>query len=706
MGTRRQDDAGALDGRPSGMARPHRATVKLPIVLVSLAVLGALSALVVAAVGPELHHALPWVPAGEGATPASEPPVPEHLAPRHVLATQGPTDPAHLRVLVTWDRSDATAVAYDVLRDGETIASVRVSEDPWEDMAYEDHDVAPSTSYGYQVRAHYPDGVASRLSVPAEVVVRSDADIGSGETFEVDTFQGSDSERAEAAVDAARRAGGGVVVFGPRTYRLDRPLEVAHANDIVLRGSGSGVTALMPGFPGSDHACAPYTEVVTFRGTLRPLDAVSATADIPQGARTVQVTAAEELAAGDVIVLDAMHPQLPPDRLARRGAVQDPATGRDDRYPWDANEVVDVDGDVVTFRHPVAYPFPADLTWQRLEDGRGNGLEQLTVQGRDAQEDTYYRLIGLDHVAGFTMADVRGRYANSQYVRASGYDIRVNGFEGPDGGPNSYDTGNCKYKLSVYRAANFTFVAGTMGTPAHDRNQDFLVFQWAQRAVVRHSQFWGSRSMAINEHGGGSREHLYENNHFATGPRSAAAVWLGNTTWGFGGPVIVRNNTFRSNTRDLYLLENTYGVQFLDNRSWGNLQEGVYFAGWAGPDTSPDGYGSSRLVIARNEWRDAQGDGLVLGADTSAFYPFAGVRDVVVADNHLGFASRAIQLFGDAATSRHYQVVGNRGSADYRGPAFGDGVYWQDNADERAHGRPAPVDWDVPYFGWEPGAPR
>jgi hypothetical protein len=621
-------------------------------------------------------------------------------APRHVIVTQGPTDPAALRTIVTWDRSDPDAVAYRVVRDGREIARVAVSGDAWDDLILRDTQIEAGRSYAYQVRAEARDGSLSASSPAYRVRVRSDAQIGAAASVAVDDFAGTDSERAAAAVRAAAATGGGVVKFAARTYTLDQPLVVAD-DDIVLRGAGAGRTILQPSFAGAPDACAPPVSLVTFTGDLHELPTRLAAAALV-GTRTVQVASAVGLAAGDVVIFNQAPEQTTPDQYAAAGVLQDPVRGRDRRHAWEANEIVAVTGTAVTFRNPLAYAVATDTPWLRIDRGRGDGIERLTLQGRGPQEDSFYQLLSLDQVAHAHVADIEARWANRSFVQARGYDLRFVGFRGPSGGPRSFDGGACKYKLSFVRAANVIFVDGQMGDPVTDENQSFITIQRAQRIVIRSSIFHGSRTYAVDEHGGGSQDLVFENNLFAAGPGARyGAILLGSSTWGFSGPVIIRNNLFRDNSRDLYGQENSYEIRMLDNVSVGNRRAFVEAYGWAGPDTPADRRGSLRMTVSRNAVTGAMGNGIVLGGAASPWYPFAGVRDVRVTDNALGVAGTAIALAGAAPLSQRFQVIGNTGSAAYVRPGFLAGDYWHGNADGVSYGTATSTGWSSTTFAWE-----
>jgi len=142
-------------------------------------------------------------------------------------------------------------------------------------------------------------------------------------------------------------------------------------------------------------------------------------------------------------------------------------------------------------------------------------------------------------------------------------------------------------------------------------------------------------------------------------------------------------------------------VRFLDNVSRGSVVSSVEGYGWAGPDTQPELRGSLRLTIAGNEILAGQGDGFVLGGPESPWFPYPGVRDVVVSGNAVDVAGVALWLKGTSADSSRFQVSGNAGLRPVRVPQLTPDSYWADNGDGRRVGSPQPVAWSTDAFAWE-----
>jgi len=338
------------------------------------------------------------------------------------------------------------------------------------------------------------------------------------------------------------------------------------------------------------------------------------------------------------------------------------------------------------------------VEWQLYEHGLHDRIEMMTVQGRGADERTYYDALTLFGADG-AIAEVRVRWMNRRAAEMSGYDLRLVEFQMTEGGPNGVD-GICRYKVQFWRATHGLVVASTFGAPALETNQSMVTIQQAVRIVVRSSSFYYSRTYGVNEHGEGSPGLVIENNYFSVGAYDGAcAVVLGNTTWGFSGPIIIRNNTFENNRADLNVSQNSYEARILDNISRGGQVWFVRAQGWAGPMTSEDLHGSMRMTIARNRVESGT-YGLLLGRD-DGIYPYAGIKDLIVRENLLQVTEEAILLDGSSSETNRFQVSGNSGSALYTLPELVEGDYWSGNADSVTYGGPTDVPWSAESFDWE-----
>jgi hypothetical protein len=638
-----------------------------------------------------------YVPCASASTPGYAGAVTSGAGPRppnHVIAVQGPTDPAFAYALVSWDRSDPSATGYEVLRDGAVIARLAVDGDAWDDTCFQDLR-PPAGTHAYAVRAVAGE-VGGEPSPAFTLRVRGDADFGA--VYDVDSFAGADdSARIAAALAAAEAAGGGVVRFGPRTYRLREGIVVT-GDDIVLRGAGPDRTFLQPTYAGvgGDSACSGTERIVDLRGTTTELGALLA-APIARGDRTATVTSAAGLAVGQIVLLDESHDELEPSEFEALGVPQDPGTGNDLRYAYESNEIVALDGTTVTFKLPFSYPFSVAAPWRRYERGLRDGVELLTIQGRSEDEQTWYDGLTLRGADAFAAA-VQVRWTNRRLAELSGHAVRLVGFHGPYGGPRGAEDGSCRYKVQIYKSTNALVVGAVLGHSEHDVNRSLITIQQTVRTVVRNSLFQRSRSYGVNEHGEGSPHLLIENNRFVCGASSPYAIDFGNTTWGFSGPAIVRNNSFEGHQRDLQIAENSYEIRVLDNVARGNSLVFLRAYAWAGPDTDPTLHGSMRMTVARNVVSGSMG--MYLGPP-DGFYPYTGMRDMVIRDNVFDVAEEAIHFFGDSTQTNRIQVSGNGGTAEYDKPELVAGDYWADNGDGESFGAPTDVPWTAETFAWE-----
>jgi len=610
----------------------------------------------------------------------------------HVVASQGATDPASLYALVTWNRVDPTATGYDVLRDGIVIGTTAISGDAWDDLDYKDTSVQASRMYSYQVKPKYANGSTGAVSGTYKLYVRSTADIGGGKIYAVDQQPGTtDLAKAQSAVDAAKANGGGVVLFGARTYSLSAALLLSETDNIILRGSGKDQTFIQPGFSGSTTSCGDDSQLIKFQGR-RSAMATRLTAPIAVGTQTVKVDSTSALAVGMPIVLYEAPPASPR---------ADPGTGTDERHRWDANEITAIDSTnkTVTFKYPWSQAYTTAVPWSWIEKGRGNGIERLTLQGRNSSEQTYYQLIYLDTQANFSMADSQGRWANRNFLKSiTAYKVNVTGFQGGLGDPNSAAS-PCRYKFSTVRTSNFSFIGGEMGEPGQTNNFSAITTQRSQRTLVRNSNFWSHKNYAFNEHGGGSRHYTFENNYVAVGSSAKAGVYLGHNEFGFSGSGIIRNNTFEGNSNDIYMSENSYEIMILDNVMRNTANRSVSGYGWAGSSTAADLYGSIRWIIARNNMIGVK-YGIVLGERTSPLHPYLGVKDVIISSNKISSLDLAINLQGDSSNTKRFQVANNSGTNKYIKPPFVAGDYWSGNSDGVNYGAAADVPWAAESFAW------
>lgn len=601
-------------------------------------------------------------PDGDG-TPVAEDP-----APLAVLAVQGPIEETARYVSVSWSHVDLDrppdrpprAIGYEVERDGELIGSTAVDDEPWDDVVLRDEDVSPGP-HTYRVRARF-EGGPGPWSAPAEIDVLASGDIGP--VFAVDGYQGSDLERAQQAVNEAEAAGGGVVLFGAGTYEFSDSLMIS-GSGVLLRGAGADQTVLRPSFAGSHDSCGPVTPLLLFLGGYEELG-VTVAETAGRGATSLRLDRPAPIEVGDFIELDGVEGQLPIHEYASMGIALDPSTGRDERYPFDGGVVTAVDGETIALDHSLSPIITEGSELYGDPWGHGNGVELLSVEGGGRTDRSYHRLIEAIDQVEFRVAEVTARWANRNFIDAGGHRLTVVGLTAIEGGVAGFEPEPCKYKVGFGPATDVTVVDSQIGSIDHDENMSLLTMQFVYRAVVRNNVLGRSRTYGFNEHGGGSRDLVVENNWIEAGPSGWSAILLGNDTWGFGGETAIRNNSFVDNTVDVLMVENPYGVVIAGNRSLGCSQACVTWSGWGGgPDgqravTDPERYGSARLTIVGNHFEHA-GNGLDLGIDDSNGFPWLGIRDVVIADNVMDAADgTALTIRGSPAASGRLWVTGNR----------------------------------------------
>ncbi len=285
------------------------------------------------------------------------------------------------------------------------------------------------------------------------------------------------------------------------------------------------------------------------------------------------------------------------------------------------------------------------------------------------------------------------KQASKQASRSTSATTRLDGSPG------------CKYKVGFGPATDIVFVGGELGSSEHNQNMSLMTIQFVYRAVVRNSTFGESRTYGFNEHGGGSRDVVFENNAVASGPDSWAGILLGNDTWGFGGETTIRNNRFTDNVVDILMVENPYGISIVGNRSSGCLEACIKWSGWGGeidgyrPIPTETLWGSARLLVAHNQMINAE-VGLLLGADESVGYRWLGARDVVVMANQVE-AVTALQLLGGSDVTGRVWVGVNQFHGEIKTAEPGADWFWWDNTGGPETGSAPLPGWADEYREWE-----
>ncbi len=643
------------------------------------------------------------VPARPPSTGVSERAVTRHVAPEttgkpplHVVAVQGPVLATARYISVTWDRNDPTATGYEVYRDGTLIATSTISRDGLQQATtYLDKQASAGVLHAYTVRAHYAGGRRSAESSAYKVRVKGDTDFG--KVYEVETYSGTDLQKAQEAVNAADAAGGGIVQFGARTYTFDSPLVMSNADNVVLRGAGQEstfITTSQPGGTDPNDPCGATANLIYIEGTRSAITS-TLTREIRRGDTTAQFTSTRGLSVGQVLFFDQGHKPDTPQNLDMQGVVQDPGTPNDDRFRTDGNEIVAISGNTVAFRYPFTYRFTTSVQPTIVTSGENNRIELMTLQGPRGTSH-YYSLIYLN-ANHFTLSDVALRWSNRNVLQdQGGYDLNVVGVTESNVDPRGVG-GICKYRYSLNKVYRAYFVNSTYGNSDGISDHSYISANRSARLLIRNNIFRKSDTYAFDSHGQGSTDTVFENNSVSTG---FTGVRLGNPDWGFSGPIIIRNNSFAGNEVDVELVENSYGMRFLNNVSTNNRRFVVYAGGWQGPDTPPDDYGSFKMAIRRNTVANAQGDGFFLGG-ASGHFGYVGAKDVIVDRNSIDVAGRAVVINGTSYESRRLQVTNNTGKNSYVHPPFAAGDNWSGNLDGATFGSPVNVPWSRESFTWE-----
>jgi len=180
-----------------------------------------------------------------------------------------------------------------------------------------------------------------------ELIIDAVVDHGADPSGEADS-----SAALQAAIDAAKMAGGGIVELPSGLYRLDTPLVVS-ASNIVLRGEGAEQSRLWmtssEGMSNKSH--------ITFRGDLAYGDPLALSVDAPSRGHTLEVADASGLAPGDDVVVGWTITDEFIDEHAMTG-VWMAFNGTWQPIFWRTVVAVDTaaDPDVITLDVPLRYP--------------------------------------------------------------------------------------------------------------------------------------------------------------------------------------------------------------------------------------------------------------------------------------------------------------------------------------------------------------
>jgi hypothetical protein len=196
----------------------------------------------------------------------------------------------------------------------------------------------------------------------------------SEQVFEVATEEGDTTPRAQAAIDAAVAAGGGVVHFAEGLHRLDGRLRVG-ASRVVLRGDGPDRSRLHF----TQSAGLDFGGHITFNGALAHGPDVALATDGASRDLVVEVADAADLAPGDDVALGWV---ISESFREEHGMADTWRAFNDTWQPFFLREVVAVDREAtphrVTLDVPLRYP-------AKLRDGaslrrRTGALSEVGVE--------------------------------------------------------------------------------------------------------------------------------------------------------------------------------------------------------------------------------------------------------------------------------------------------------------------------------------
>jgi len=602
------------------------------------------------------------------------------LAPQHPVAVQGPTDPANLYALITWDRNDPAATGYRVYRDGVQIATTTDAgaADDWDKRYYKDTGVTAHTTHSYQVAAVSGSTVGLK-SRPCQLHIRASSP---AKTFDVTTMSGADIRAQLANALTAARASSptwtspAVVLFPAGTYaftaaELSSTL-VAGDRNIIIRGAAKTTTILRAAYAGSTSEAGTDKIVIRWGGTTSAISGLNPTVAVARASRQVTLEAGHPFVAGDKIWLS---------EIASTNAT---ALDLTDSYDaWDCNIVESVAGQVVTVRYPWAKPFTVSATVGRL-DISGCGIEQLTVEGQSNTETGYYTLLAVEHAANHTIAECRFRYFNRNAIYLRGYRNRVVACDFTLTDPRVHAGESQRYMISSGRGMGLV-VCGCVFGDLDRASSSMITNSVSHKQVVRHNQFRRSVNYGWNSHGAADYWDVIENNYFLMPEASKGGVFLGNSSFVYAGPTRIRGNLFdQCATACVACQQNSYQMILNDNWFRDAIDDLVNWYGAALPTMAPATYGSARSAISRNQCdyttAAKANRGFVIGQSLSPT-PFAGVRDLLIRANEIDVDADAIKIGGTAAESYNLQVYQNTGNSDYTRPPLVAGDYWNGNAD-------------------------
>jgi hypothetical protein len=630
--------------------------------------------------------------------------------------------------------SDVTDL-YNSLDDS-PVSLTQPYDDTWDKCVYRDSAVAAGQTYTYKVRA-YVGASSTAPGAGTSITVHGDSNYGT--IYDAGAPSGGDDSTAiQAAITAAEAVGGIARLNGGGAVYKAIGLQMA-GKKMVFRGGGKDATYLRPFGAGGAVAGSTAPKIITVAGAQTSLGTILSTA-IQPGDTTATFSSVTGMAVGSVLELSAPSIGGTAEAAYARGDVITPGAEYDEISRWECQEITAINGNVVTFKYPFTQNIPTTATVVRLAEAtlgspqRNIVIESMSIEGVSVSDTTYFRGIDVSGTVGFRLASVRSRYLNGNVMSSSHcYDHTSVDVDEPHHGVAADSTS--QYSFDTARVANSKIISCDIGTNGSVLVKSCFAHQRTPRALVRNSIGRWAKNYVCNEHGGGSRDWIFENCWFnlgTTGPSQGTTyggVFLGNPDFANSGRGIVRNCRQDGGPDMVYVREHGYGIRVLDCIAYGlakftatnpndnSLDSAlVVWGGWDAPAESSSNWGAAKLTIKRNALFGSTQYGVWLGRRNSAYFTasdpagdgtgYLGIRDVIMDDNYFNVTGARIFITGTSSTSGRYSVTGTRGSAAGSHadvvPTLASGCYWDDNNDSVAtFGSPFSTQtWEAETFPW------
>ncbi len=608
-------------------------------------------------------------------------------APVHPHVVQGPTDPANLYAIITWDPADIGTTAqprevtgWAVYRDGVQVGTTTDAggRDDWDKRYFKDTTVSGGQTYSYQVRpvAGATQGPFSRN---ADILIRASSP---AKTFSLaDYSEATVRDKIAAALVDARAAdptyASPAVVYLPAgTYTLGN-VETSSGtfindHNIILRGAGKTSTMVRAGWTGSTVESGLDNVLIKWGGSTSAISGLHPSGAVARGDLFVKLTSVSGLQAGDFLYLN---------EIAGANASANDLTENYDA--WDCNVIEEIRGLLVRVRYPWAKPFTTAAAVGKLSIS-GCGVEQMSFEGQSNSEQTYYTLLQSEHTALHSFAECRFRWFNRNAIYRRGYKSTIVACTFTECDPRPDAGESFRYIITEGRGMGHAFIANTVGDLTAV-SSSMLTTQVSHKQVVRHNQFLRSVNYGYNGHGAADYWNVVENNYFNMPEATKGALFFGNSSFVYDGPARVKGNTIEdAATACVAFQQNSYGIMVHDNWFVDPVDDLVNWYGADLASMAAGEEGNARLSFRRNQCHYTGGNkanrGFIIGQSLSPT-PWPGAYNVIVAENELDVDAYALVIGGSSTESHHLQVYANTGTNDYTRPSLVAGDYWAQNAD-------------------------